>query len=488
MAPLTFADTHNMVAYLSKSNASVGFDQIVDFLNARMIQYALVVNLTIYVSCIKQFWVSATIKKVNDAVQLRALIDRKKVWKFLIHTLVECISAKRTAWNEFSCSMASAVICLATGRKFNFSKYIFDSMVRNVDSPSKFFMYPRFIQVIINAQVDDLTSYNTKYSSPSLTRKVAEEEDEVEVPIALAPPSPTSAPSPPPHEPIPTPPQVQPATPHALPTQEQPTETSESSIPLLNNLLETYAALSQKVTELEQDKHTQALEIIKLEKRVKKLERKRNQNMETQVDMDAEFQGKIDQDMAQKLHDEEVKKAAAREKHEKDDLERAQMLQQQYDNKEENIEWNAVAKQIQEKHLDNSRKYQSLKRKPVSIAQAGKNMIIYLKNMARYKIEHFRVKEKFSSAVPNVDKEKALWVELKRFFEPDADDVIWKLQRHAMFMLTKKDYPLSNGVMTLMLSAKLQVKEDSDMARDLVMKIFMDPNKPKSRSLDTSSK
>nr|GEZ31855.1 hypothetical protein [Tanacetum cinerariifolium] len=49
-------------------------------------------------------------------------------WKFLIYTLVQCVSAKRTVWNEFSCSMASAVICLATGRKFNFSKYIFDSM------------------------------------------------------------------------------------------------------------------------------------------------------------------------------------------------------------------------------------------------------------------------------------------------------------------------------------------------------------------------
>nr|GEY40276.1 hypothetical protein [Tanacetum cinerariifolium] len=62
--------------------------------------------------------------------------------KFLIHTTVQCNSAKRMAWNEFSCSMASVVICFATGRKFNFLKYIFDSMVRNVDSPSKFLMYP----------------------------------------------------------------------------------------------------------------------------------------------------------------------------------------------------------------------------------------------------------------------------------------------------------------------------------------------------------
>ncbi|GJS95275.1 hypothetical protein Tco_0802243 [Tanacetum coccineum] len=37
-------------------------------------------------------------------------------WKFLIHTLIQYLSAKRTAWNEFSSTMASAVICLATGR------------------------------------------------------------------------------------------------------------------------------------------------------------------------------------------------------------------------------------------------------------------------------------------------------------------------------------------------------------------------------------
>nr|GEV18120.1 hypothetical protein [Tanacetum cinerariifolium]GEV18123.1 hypothetical protein [Tanacetum cinerariifolium] len=79
MTPLTFPDTHNMVVFLSKSNASEGFDQIIDFLNDHTIQYALVVNPTIYVLCIKQFWATATIKKVNDVVQLCALIDGKKV-------------------------------------------------------------------------------------------------------------------------------------------------------------------------------------------------------------------------------------------------------------------------------------------------------------------------------------------------------------------------------------------------------------------------
>nr|GFB84107.1 hypothetical protein [Tanacetum cinerariifolium] len=82
------------------------------------------------------------------------------------------MSAKRTVWNEFSSSMALAIICLATGIKFNFTKYIFNSLVRNVDSSSKFYMYLRFLQLMINAQVGDLSSHTTKYTSPTLTQKV----------------------------------------------------------------------------------------------------------------------------------------------------------------------------------------------------------------------------------------------------------------------------------------------------------------------------
>ncbi|GJR02437.1 putative ribonuclease H-like domain-containing protein [Tanacetum coccineum] len=40
------------------------------------------------------------------------------------------------------------------------------------------------------------------------------------------------------------------------------------------------------------------------------------------------------------------------------------------------------------------------------------------------------VKERFSSTEPTDDKERTLWVELKRLFEPDANDELWKLQRY----------------------------------------------------------
>nr|GFB64387.1 hypothetical protein [Tanacetum cinerariifolium] len=68
-----------MIAYLTKSDASKGFNQIIDFLNGSSINYALIVNPNIYVSCIKQFWTSVAVKKVNDITRLQALVDKKKV-------------------------------------------------------------------------------------------------------------------------------------------------------------------------------------------------------------------------------------------------------------------------------------------------------------------------------------------------------------------------------------------------------------------------
>nr|GEW49662.1 retrotransposable element Tf2 [Tanacetum cinerariifolium] len=93
-------------------------------------------------------------------------------WKFLIHIILQSLSAKMTSWNEFSTAIASAVICLSKGQKFNYLKYIFDSLVHNVDSSSKFYMYPRFIQLIIQNQVRDLSTHTTCFISPALTQKV----------------------------------------------------------------------------------------------------------------------------------------------------------------------------------------------------------------------------------------------------------------------------------------------------------------------------
>nr|GFC05767.1 hypothetical protein [Tanacetum cinerariifolium] len=133
-------------------------------------------------------------------------------WKFLIHTILQSLCAKRTSWNEFSTAMASTVICLSKGQNFNFSKYIFNSLVRNVDSISKFYMYPQFIQLIIQNQVGDLSTHTTRFISPTLTQKAndavtAAVEENVAEDVAN-----DVIPSPPSHD-IPSPSQEQPSPP-----------------------------------------------------------------------------------------------------------------------------------------------------------------------------------------------------------------------------------------------------------------------------------
>nr|GEV59608.1 ribonuclease H-like domain-containing protein [Tanacetum cinerariifolium] len=549
---VTFADTYNMIVFLTKSDASEGFDQIVDFLNAHTIQYALMVKPSIYVSCIKKK-VVITEDTIRQALRLddvdgvdclsneEIFVELARMgyekpppkltfykaffsaqWKLLIHTIVYCMSAKRTVWNEFSSSMASTVICLATG----------------------------FLQVFINVQVDDLSSHNTKYTSPAPTQKVFANMRRIRKGF------------------------------------------SGVETPLFDTML--VQPQVQDAAEVEEDKDdNETLEIVKFKQRVRKLEKKRRtkhsglkwlqkgrmeENVtavkevnavkpivfddeevtmtmaQTLIKMKAEKQRILNEQMAKRLQDEEIEKVAARERQEKEDLERAKVLQQQYDQK--------------------------------------KNMILYLKNMAGYKIQHLKgmtydqvrpifereynhvqtflktdrdeeptnkrvskktflqesfkklraevevsgssttqqeetpndfdredldaqcriTKEKFSTAMPTHVKEKALWVELTRLYEPNADDVFWKLQRYMHYpimwklhpncgvhqvsstirrydicMLAEKDYHLSNQVMTLMLSSRLQVEEDTEVARDLVMKIFLKANQPKSKSLDTSS-
>nr|GEY21025.1 hypothetical protein [Tanacetum cinerariifolium] len=303
--PSLFADTHNVVAILEKSDASKGFAQIIDFLSGSYIHYALTVSPHIYISCIKQFWNTDVVKRSGDVTRLQALVDKKKIVisedvireilrlddvegvvclpnEEIFAGLAQMEYEKQTSWNEFSTAMASTVICLSKGQRFNFSRYIFDSLVRNIDSSSKFYMYPRFIQRIIQAQVVDLSSHTTRYISPALTQKVfankrrvgkgcsgvetslfenmlevrEEFADDVAQPTSPLPPS-TVIPSSPPHQ-----------SPRPSPLQA-----AEGSSLLVQQVLDKCSALVLRVEGLETANTVQQLEILKLKARVKKLER-----------------------------------------------------------------------------------------------------------------------------------------------------------------------------------------------------------------------
>ncbi|GJY29366.1 hypothetical protein Tco_0405133 [Tanacetum coccineum] len=154
-----------MVVFLEKSTGSEGFHQVINFLNRSHICYALTKKPDVYISFIKQFWRSAeATNDDNGEVQITATIDghsktiteaslrrhlklddhdgitsipnseifdqlalmgyhtdsdkltfQKGTFspqlRFLIHTILHCLSPKKTAWEQFSSNIATAIIC-----------------------------------------------------------------------------------------------------------------------------------------------------------------------------------------------------------------------------------------------------------------------------------------------------------------------------------------------------------------------------------------
>nr|GEX05886.1 hypothetical protein [Tanacetum cinerariifolium] len=87
------------------------------------------------------------------------------------------------------------------------------------------------------------------------------------------------------------------------------------------------------------------------------------------------------------------------------------------------------------------------------------------------------VKETLDIRQATCDKEKELWVELKRLLEPDVEDQL----DQEIFMLVERDYPLRKGIAIVMRSNKLQVENYSQMANDLILKIHQIANSPRQR-------
>nr|GFB26851.1 hypothetical protein [Tanacetum cinerariifolium] len=77
MARLAFCDYHNMIAILEKYEHNTDFHQIVDFVEASHLRYALTINPTAYVSHIQQFWSTARIETTNEGTKILATVDGK---------------------------------------------------------------------------------------------------------------------------------------------------------------------------------------------------------------------------------------------------------------------------------------------------------------------------------------------------------------------------------------------------------------------------
>nr|GEU79707.1 hypothetical protein [Tanacetum cinerariifolium] len=402
----------------------------------------------------------------NDVTRLQALVDRKKV-----------VITEAAIRDVLRLDDADGVDCLTNeeifaelarmgyekpSTKLTFYKAFFSSyLVRNVDSSSKFHMYHRFIQLIIQNQLGDAEEHvQDNVDDAAQGADTAVSGDDVQD---------QSIPSPTP----PTPPPQQP--------QDLPSTSQEA--------LDACVALTRRVEHLEHDKVAQALEITKLKKRVKKLERankvkvlklRRLKKVGTSqrikssanADMDdASNQGRMIADLdrdtcvalmdddgtekkvedAQVAGDEQIKGRQAEIYQidmdhaskvlsmQEDELEVATIvdvpaatitaapvrvavastrkrkevvirdpeeestakipveMDEEYARKlheelNKDIDWSVAIDHVKQKAKEDSyvRRYQVMKKRPQTEAQARRNMIMYLKNVAGFRLDYFK--------------------------------------------------------------------------------------------------
>ncbi|GJU85509.1 hypothetical protein Tco_1293055 [Tanacetum coccineum] len=281
-----------MVACLEKSDENAEFHQIVDFLFACSINYALTVSPTIYASYIEQLWNTATSKIINYMKQIHAIVDGKVVvisessvrsdllfndedgvtcltndeifenlalmgyeqlstkltfqkgsfspkWKFLIHTILYCISSKSTAWNEFSTNLASAVICLITKK---------DTELPQTSVP----LYHGADEAVYKEGVAGMDTAGSPRRQDTMGGTPARTSSE----RVLSQPN-------------------EPPLSEGHTSGRGYTPGSDEGRMTLDELITLCTQLSKQVLDLEKENDAQAVEILNLKKKVKKLERKR---------------------------------------------------------------------------------------------------------------------------------------------------------------------------------------------------------------------
>ncbi|GJW84372.1 hypothetical protein Tco_0157517 [Tanacetum coccineum] len=524
MAHMGFCDKHNMVAFLQKPAGSEEFHEIVDFLAVSHIRYALTTNPTIYVSLVEQFWQTVTVEIINDGEQQITVtvdehnfaITEASVRRHLQIADVDGVhvplfdtmivhdqpgqdttstlphdsplpggytpgsvkgSMKLTKLMDLCTKLVDRVTSLET--ELTMTKQVYGKAitklvkkVKHLQDKLKSTKVRRKARIVLSDEEEDLVS-----KAPSKQGRMEETEDEGQELTPLKDQS----------------------------VQDQSTSSFEVDLSLLSAAKILVEASIKKIKTYKKRRTSADSSKIRTAEDTTK-------DIFSTVE---DIQG-IDEEIARKLHEEEQAKAMELQEQERLNLEAAKELQRHLDQRQESddIDWSKIVEQVQERQSRSMIRYQTLKKKPVTVAQATKNMKIYLKNMAGYRMSNFKgmtydqirpifkkeynkesfkklrtvqvsssesvqepstsepkepseedlnkmmeiilveevsniteafqsfkdmlkafdredldtlwklVKEKFSSAEPAEDMEKVLWIELKRLYESDKDDIL----------------------------------------------------------------
>nr|GEY78270.1 hypothetical protein [Tanacetum cinerariifolium] len=326
---LTFTDTHNMIAYLTKSDASEGFDQIIDFLNASAIKYALTKKIII---------IEATIRDALrlDDVESIACLPNEEIFTELSRMGYEKPSAKLTFYKAFFSSQWKRVENLEQDKIAQPLEIIkLKQRVKRLEKKNKLkvFGLRRLKKVRTTQRIESFvdTIIDDKEDTSKQGEIIANIDADEDI---------------------------------------------------------TLKDVSVVAKEVEQDELQEVIEVVTTAKLMTEVVTAATTPITTTTTPITAATITAAPNKGKGIMVQEPKPLKKQAQIEQDEA-YARELEAELN---KNINWDDVIEQMQRKEKEDNvvLKYQALKRKPQTKAQARKNMMIYLKNMAGFKMYYFK--------------------------------------------------------------------------------------------------
>ncbi|GJR70237.1 hypothetical protein Tco_0016302 [Tanacetum coccineum] len=159
MANIRTCNKHNMIACVEKTAHNADFYQIIDYLTGCSINYSLLVDPDLIGPWLQQFWATTSLQVINEVPHIRATVAGKKV-----------LISEKTIRADLLFDDADGVDC--------FPKQVLWDSLRDIGyeghiaNGKPFLMYPRFIQLFLNKQLEGVTRPQNFLPSVTLPSKV----------------------------------------------------------------------------------------------------------------------------------------------------------------------------------------------------------------------------------------------------------------------------------------------------------------------------
>nr|GFA61562.1 hypothetical protein [Tanacetum cinerariifolium] len=372
-----FAESHNMVAILEKSDAAEGFEQIIDFLSGSYINHALTMNPHVYISCIKQFWNTVVVKRLGDVTRLQCSalayrvegLENDKAAQQLEIVKLKARVKKLEKINKVKSSKLRRLKKVGTSQRVESS----DDM-ENVFNQGRIIVdmdQDEGIELVANQEKDaefegrhtdkQEEIYNIDLDHSFKVLSMQEDDTDVQEAVEIV----TTA-------------KLMTEVVTAAATQVAAARPIPAAKPKILSITATSVVSTRRrkgvvIRDPKEESPSDTLaETPKVKDKGKGIfiEAPKPMKKKDQIEMDAVYARKLQEEI-NKEHGEAYK----------------------------NIDWNAALDHVQSKEPQYIKRYHGMKKKPQTESEARKNMIFYLKNTKGYKMDFFKGK-KYDEILP----------------------------------------------------------------------------------------